>query len=45
MTVLMDLVPVRTLTDYEKYSGILFEKRAIDKYTLDKELSTKPIQF
>jgi hypothetical protein len=37
--------PVRTLTDYEKYSGILFEKRAIDKYTLDKNYPPNPYNF
>lgn len=37
--------PVRTLTDYEKYSGLLFEKRAIDKYTLDKNYPPNPYNF
>jgi len=36
---------VRTLTDYEKYAGILFEKRAIDKYTLDKQYPPNPYNF
>jgi hypothetical protein len=27
---------VRSLRDYEKYSGLLFEKRAVQQYTLDK---------
>jgi hypothetical protein len=34
--------PVRTLTEYEEYSGLLFEKRAIDKYTLDKNYPPNP---
>ena len=37
--------PVRTLTEYEKYSGILFEKRAIDKHTLDKNYPPNPYNF
>jgi hypothetical protein len=37
--------PVRTLTEYEKYSGILFEKRAIDRYTLDKNYPPNPYTF
>jgi hypothetical protein len=37
--------PIRTLTDYEKYSGLLFEKRAIDKYTLDKNYPPNPYNF
>ena len=36
---------VRTLTEYEKYSGILFEKRAIDKHTLDKNYPPNPYDF
>ena len=36
---------VRTLKDYEKYSGLLFEKRAIDKYTLDKNYPPNPYNF
>jgi glycosyltransferase involved in cell wall biosynthesis len=37
--------PVRTLRDYEKYAGILFEKRAIDKYTLEKNYPPNPYNF
>ena len=37
--------PVRTLRDYEKYSGLLFEKRAIDKYTLEKNYPPNPYNF
>ena len=29
--------PVRTLRDYEKYSGLLFERRAIQQETIDKK--------
>ena len=29
---------VRTLRDYEKYAGILFSKRAVQKYTLDHKI-------
>jgi len=29
--------PVRTLRDYEKYSGLLFSKRAIQQETIDKK--------
>ena len=28
--------PIRTLKQYEEYSGLLFEKRAVQQYTLDK---------
>lgn len=28
---------VRTLRDYEKYAGILFEKRAVQQWTIDKK--------
>jgi hypothetical protein len=36
---------VRTLRDYEKYSGLLFSKRAIQKYTLDKEYPPNPYNY
>jgi glycosyltransferase involved in cell wall biosynthesis len=36
---------VRSLRDYEKYAGILFEKRAVDKYTLDKNYPPNPYNF
>jgi hypothetical protein len=36
---------VRTLRDYEKYSGLLFEKRAVQQYTLDKNYPPNPYNF
>ena len=33
---------VRTLRDYEKYAGVLFSKKAVQKYTLDKCLPPNP---
>lgn len=33
---------IRTLRDYEKYSGLLFKKRAIQRYTLDKKYPPNP---
>jgi hypothetical protein len=35
----------RTLSDYEKYAGILFEKRAVQQYTLDKQYPPNPYNF
>jgi glycosyltransferase involved in cell wall biosynthesis len=35
----------RTLKDYEKYSGLLFEKRAIQQYTIDKNYPPNPYTF
>jgi hypothetical protein len=35
----------RTLRDYEKYSGLLFEKRAIQQYTIDKHYPPNPYSF
>ena len=32
----------RTLEDYERYAGISFKKRAIQKYTLDNNLAPNP---
>lgn len=32
----------RTLRDYEKYAGILFSKRAVQKYTLEKKYPPNP---
>ena len=32
----------RTLRDYEKYSGLLFEKRAVQQYTLEKHYPPNP---
>jgi glycosyltransferase involved in cell wall biosynthesis len=37
--------PVRTLREYEKYSGLLFEKRAIQQYTLDKKYPPNPYNY
>lgn len=37
--------PVRTLKDYEKYSGLLFEKRAIQKYTQEKNYPPNPYNY
>lgn len=37
--------PERTLRDYEKYAGILFEKRAVQKYTLDKNYPPNPYNY
>lgn len=34
--------PNRSLRDYEEYSGILFEKRAVQQYTLDKKYPPNP---
>jgi glycosyltransferase involved in cell wall biosynthesis len=34
---------VRTLGDYEKYSGLSFKKRSVQQYTLDKKLPPNPI--
>ena len=36
---------VRSLRDYEKYSGLLFEKRAIQQYTLDKHYPPNPYNY
>jgi len=35
----------RTIQDYEKYSGILFEKRAVQQYTIDKKYPPNPYEF
>lgn len=35
----------RTLRDYEKYSGLLFSKRAIQQYTLDKKYPPNPYNY
>jgi hypothetical protein len=37
--------PVRTLEDYERYSGVSFKRRAIQQYTLDKKLPPNPVIF
>jgi len=36
---------VRTLRDYEKYSGLLFSKRAVQQYTLDKHYPPNPYPY
>ena len=36
---------VRTLEDYERYSGISFKKRAVQKYTLDNNVAPNPPLF
>lgn len=38
-----DFGPVRTLEDYEKYAGISFKKRAVQKYTMDRGLPPNPV--
>ncbi len=35
----------RTLRDYEKYAGILFENRSVQQYTLDKGYPPNPYNF
>ena len=35
----------RTLRDYEKYSGILFSKRAIQQHTIDKKYPPNPYDY
>ena len=35
----------RSLRDYEKYSGLLFSKRAVQQYTLDKNYPPNPYNF
>jgi hypothetical protein len=35
----------RTIQDYEKYSGILFERRAVQQYTVDKKYPPNPYEF
>ena len=37
--------PVRTLRDYEIYSGLLFSNRAIQQYTIDKNYPPNPYNF
>ena len=36
---------LRTLRDYEKYSGLLFSKRAVQQYTLDKHYPPNPYPY
>jgi len=35
----------RSLRDYEKYSGLLFERRAIQQFTIDKNYPPNPYDF
>jgi hypothetical protein len=37
-----DFGKVRTLEDYERYAGISFKKRSVQKYTLDNNLAPNP---
>jgi hypothetical protein len=37
--------PERTLRDYEKYAGMLFEKRSVQKYTIDKNYPPNPYNY
>jgi hypothetical protein len=36
---------VRSLRDYEKYAGLLFSKRAVQQYTLDKKYPPNPYDY
>lgn len=38
-----DFGKVRTLEDYEKYSGVSFKRRSVQQYTLDKKSPPNPI--
>jgi hypothetical protein len=38
-----DFGPIRTLRDYEKYAGISFKNRSVQKYTLDNNSPPNPI--
>jgi hypothetical protein len=40
-----DFGKVRTLEDYERYAGISFKKRAVQKYTQDNNLAPNPPLF
>lgn len=37
-----DFGNIRTLEDYERYAGISFKKRAVQKYTLDNNVAPNP---
>lgn len=37
-----DFGKVRTLEDYERYAGVSFKKRAVQKYTLDNNIAPNP---
>ena len=34
---------IRTLREYERYAGLLFEKRAVDQHCLDKKYAPSPV--
>lgn len=36
---------LRSLKDYEKHVGLLFEKRAVQQYTIDKKYPPNPYEF
>lgn len=38
-----DLGTVRTLRDYEKYAGVHFKRKAVQKYTLDNQYPPNPL--
>jgi len=38
-----DFGKIRSLDDYEKYSGLSFKKRSVQQYTLDKKLPPNPV--
>jgi hypothetical protein len=40
---LYDFGTVRSLEDYEKYSGVSFKRRSIQQYTIDKKIPPNPI--
>lgn len=40
-----DFGKVRSLEDYERYAGISFKKRAVQKYTLDNKLAPNPALY
>ena len=40
-----DFGPYRTLEDYERYSGINFKRRAVQKYTMDHHLAPNPVLY
>jgi len=35
----------RTLKDYEKYAGVMFSKRSVQQYTIDKKYPPNPYDF
>lgn len=38
-----DFGKVRSLQDYERYAGVCFKKRAVQRYTLDNKIAPNPI--